>query len=41
MAKENTTQNAMAARERNIQAAMMQIEKSFGKGTIMRLGERP
>ena len=30
-----------SARDRELQAAMMQIEKSFGKGTIMRLGERP
>ena len=40
MAKENTTVNT-SARDRELQAAMMQIEKSFGKGTIMRLGERP
>ena len=43
MAKENNNTAALAAnaRARELQAAMMQIEKSFGKGTIMRLGERP
>ncbi|MBR0459622.1 MAG: recombinase RecA [Victivallales bacterium] len=29
-----------AARERNLKAALSQIEKDFGKGSIMRLGER-
>ena len=43
MAKETNSTAALAAnaRARELQAAMMQIEKSFGKGTIMRLGERP
>ena len=43
MAKGNNSTAALAAnaRDRELQAAMMQIEKSFGKGTIMRLGECP
>lgn len=32
---------AASAREKNLQLAMSQIDKEFGKGTIMRLGDRP
>ena len=39
MAKEVTV-NAGDARERNLKMALGQIEKEFGKGSIMRLGER-
>ena len=39
MAKE--TASAGDSREKNLKAALGQIEKEFGKGSIMRLGERP
>lgn len=38
MAKETTT--IEDARERNLKAALGQIEKAFGKGSIMRLGDQ-
>ena len=42
MAKAADSESAAAsAREKNLQLAMGQIEKEFGKGTIMRLGDRP
>ncbi len=34
-----TEKNGMTDRERALELALQQIEKSFGKGTIMRLGE--
>lgn len=37
MSKEDTKQ---ASRERAIEAALSQIEKQFGKGTVMKLGQR-
>ena len=40
MAKD-TSSGAVGNRERNLKDAMAQIEKAFGKGSIMRLGERP
>ncbi|MBQ9367866.1 MAG: recombinase RecA [Victivallales bacterium] len=40
MAKD-TSGSAGASREKNLKDAMAQIEKAFGKGSIMRLGERP
>ncbi len=40
MAKD-TSGAAGASREKNLKDAMAQIEKAFGKGSIMRLGERP
>ena len=40
-AKENNTMTAGGdAREKNLKAALSQIEKAFGKGSIMRLGEQ-
>ena len=40
MAKDSESA-AASARDKNLQIAMGQIEKEFGKGTIMRLGDRP
>ena len=40
MAKD-TSGAAGTSREKNLKDAMAQIEKAFGKGSIMRLGERP
>lgn len=40
MAKEAAASNTGDARERNLKMALGQIEKEFGKGSIMRLGDR-
>lgn len=40
MAKETTTANSGDQRERNLKLALGQIEKEFGKGSIMRLGDQ-
>jgi len=40
-AKETNVSSNNDARERNLKLALGQIEKEFGKGSIMRLGERP
>lgn len=40
MAKESVTASTSDARERNLKIALSQIEKEFGKGSIMRLGEQ-
>ena len=39
-AKESTVAAGTDAREKNLKAALSQIEKAFGKGSIMRLGEQ-
>ncbi|QWR76284.1 recombinase RecA [Candidatus Magnetomonas plexicatena] len=39
MAKEADTQKAVKDKERAIEAAISQLEKTFGKGTVMKLGE--
>ena len=40
MAKEETTaQNANEGKLKALQAAMAKIEKDFGKGSIMRMGD--
>ena len=41
MVKANTLTSISEARERNLKLALGQIEKEFGKGSIMRLGDRP
>ena len=41
MVKANTLTSVSEARERNLKLALGQIEKEFGKGSIMRLGDRP
>ena len=41
MAKETIQILNAGGRARDLQAAMLQIEKTFGKGTVMRLGDRP
>ena len=43
MAKEEQTnvQDVNAARLKALQATIDKIEKDFGKGTIMKLGEQP
>ncbi|MDQ0289588.1 recombinase RecA [Oligosphaera ethanolica] len=40
MAKETTTANSGDQRDRNLKLALGQIEKEFGKGSIMRLGDQ-
>ena len=40
MAKEVVTANSAELREKNLKLALGQIEKEFGKGSIMRLGDR-
>ena len=40
MAKETTTANSSDQRDRNLKLALGQIEKEFGKGSIMRLGDQ-
>ncbi len=40
MAKEAAVNAGAEARERNLKAALGQIEKAFGKGSIMRLGDQ-
>lgn len=40
MAKETTTANTSDQRDRNLKLALGQIEKEFGKGSIMRLGDQ-
>ncbi|MBF0520175.1 MAG: recombinase RecA [Nitrospirae bacterium] len=39
MAKEADNQKAVKDKERAIEAAISQLEKTFGKGTVMKLGE--
>ena len=41
MVKANTLTSVSEAHERNLKLALGQIEKEFGKGSIMRLGDRP
>lgn len=41
MAKDSNTAVNVSNRDKNIQLAMNQIEKAFGKGSIMRLGDNP
>ncbi len=41
MAKDNDAQKATAQREKAIDLALGTIEKQFGKGSIMRLGNKP
>lgn len=40
MAKSSTAKNTADARDRNLQLAVGQIQKEFGEGAIMRLGDR-
>ena len=40
MAKESASANAADAKERNLKIALGQIEKEYGKGSIMRLGDQ-
>ena len=39
--KENKASDKNSSRDKNLQIAIGQIEKSFGKGSAMRLGDRP
>lgn len=40
MADKTQDKSAVNDKERNLQLALAKIEKDFGKGAIMRLGER-
>ena len=39
--KKNTADTASSDKKKALETALQQIEKNFGKGTVMRLGDKP